>query len=89
MRVVLDLHEPSTHWIALARVIENNPDLPKDVDLVIRKDGVVLRDAAGGDVSTEIARGSFSDGTVSNLEGKLAFLEWLHERFGTSAAGAR
>lgn len=81
MRVILDLHDPSTHWIALARVIEHNPDLPEDVVLIVRKDGVVLQDLNGGDVATEIARGSFSDGTVSDLPGKMALLEWLHQRF--------
>ena len=81
MRVLLDLLDPSTHWIALARVIESNPDLPGDVVMVVRKDGVVLRDVNGSDVETEIARGSFPDGTVSDLKGKLALLEWVHDRF--------
>lgn len=81
MRVLLDLMEPSTHWIALARVIENNPDLPGDVVMVVRKDGVVLRHADGTEVSTDLETGSFADGTVSRLEGKMAFLEWLHTRF--------
>lgn len=81
MRVLLELLDPSTHWIALARVIENNPDLPSDALMVVRKDGVVLREAACDVPLHEIARGSFPDGAVSDLKGKLALLEWVHEQF--------
>jgi hypothetical protein len=81
MRVKLDLHDPSTHWIALARVIENNPDLPDDVVLVVRKDGVILRESAPLAVAPEIAHCAFAESSVMDLKGKLAFLEWLHERF--------
>lgn len=93
MRVLLDLLDPSTHWIALARVIESNPDLPDDIVMVVRKDGVVLREANGNTVATDIAHGSFPDGTVSDLKGKLALLEWVHQRFTgreeSAAAGSR
>lgn len=81
MRVLLDLLDPSTHWIALARVIESNPDLPDDMIMVVRKDGVVLREANGSTVTADIARGNFPDGAVSDLKGKLALLEWVHQRF--------
>ena len=84
MRVMLDLHDPSTHWIALKRVIENNPDLPDDVVLVVRPHDVLIQEHGADSGSGEIACGDFSESSVMDLKGKLAFLEWLHERFATS-----
>jgi hypothetical protein len=84
MRVKLDLHDPSTHWIALARVIENNPDLPDDIVLVVRPHDVLLQEPNAPSGVGEIACGEFSENSVMDLRGKLAFLEWLHERFATS-----
>jgi hypothetical protein len=81
MRVFLDLLDPSMHWVALARVIERNPDLPPDVTMVVRKDGVFLRDANGRVLDTEVPLGRFQEGSVARLEGKLAVLEWIHTRF--------
>ncbi len=86
MRVKLDLHDPSTHWIALARVIENNPDLPDDVVLVVRPHDVLIQEHDGASDLGEIACGEFSESSVMDLKGKLAFLEWLHERFAASRA---
>ena len=84
MRVKLDLHDPSTHWIALARVIENNPDLPDDVVLVVRPHDVLIRERDAAPGIDDIAYGEFSETSVIDLKGKLAFLEWLHERFATA-----
>lgn len=85
MRVKLDLLDPSTHWVALAGVIERNPDLPDDAVLIVRKDGVVLCEHVSSDHEIEIARGDFSATSVHDLRGKLAFLEWVHEHFAASA----
>jgi hypothetical protein len=85
MRVKLELHDPSTHWIALAGVIERNPDLPSDALLVVRKDGVVLCEHVASEDQVEIARGEFSQSSVIDLRGKLAFLEWVHEHFAAAA----
>jgi hypothetical protein len=88
VRVILDHHDPSTHWVALARVIENNPDLPADLILRVRTDGVCLHSADGGKVGPEVKRARFGAGDVSNLDGKMAFLEWLHEHFSVTSSRA-
>jgi hypothetical protein len=85
MRVKLDLHDPSTHWIALAGVIERNPDLPDDAVLIVRKDGVMLCEHVSSGHHIEIARRNSSETSVNDLKGKLAFLEWVHDHFATSA----
>ena len=85
MRVKLELHDPSTHWVALAGVIERNPDLPADALLIVRKQGVVLCEHVATDRQIEIARGDFTETSVMDLRGKLAFLEWVHEHFASSA----
>jgi hypothetical protein len=63
-----------------------NPDLPSDAVLLVQKHGVTLCEHASTDDQIEIARRDFSESSVMDLRGKLAFLEWVHEHFATSAA---
>ena len=81
MRVLIDYIHPSQHWLALARVIEKNPDLPEDVTLVVKVNGVFLRQTAAVGDPVDVAEGDFPEEGIARLEGKLAFLEWLHARF--------
>lgn len=62
-------------------MIESNPDLPGDVVMFVRKDGVILHEVQSNGEALEIARGSFPDGTVNDLKGKLELLEWVHDHF--------
>jgi hypothetical protein len=80
MKVVIEILDPSPHWIALARVIESSPDLPDDIVLVVRKEGVVLT-ATGIEIPTGLAAGSYPEGSVYNVDGKVAFLKWLNDQF--------
>jgi hypothetical protein len=81
MRVILDLFQPSLHWVALARVIENNPDLPAEFDLVVRKDRISIQDGTGSEVPVPCQPFSHSEGLVHNIDGKLSVLAWIHECF--------
>jgi hypothetical protein len=80
MKVSIEMLDPSPHWIALARVIESSPDLPDDIVLVVRKEGVVLT-ATGIEIPSGLAAGSYPEGSVYNVEGKVAFLKWLNDQF--------
>ena len=80
MKVLIEMLDPSPHWIALARVIESSPDLPDDIVLVVRKEGVVLT-ATGIEIPTGLAAGSYPEGSIYNVDGKVAFLEWLNDQF--------
>jgi hypothetical protein len=81
MRVVLEMFEPTLHWVALARVIENNPDLPNDVSLLVKKDRLAFVDAGGSEIAVLALESRFSDERVRDISGKLAVLEWVHECF--------
>ena len=81
MRVVLEMFEPTLHWLALARVIENNPDLPGDVSLLVKKDRLAFVDANGSEIAVLAWENRFSEERVRDVNGKLAVLEWIHECF--------
>ena len=81
MRVVLEMFEPTLHWVALARVIENNPDLPNDVSLLVKKDRLAFVDSNGNEMAVLALENCFSDERVRDVNGKLAVLEWIHECF--------
>ena len=81
MRVILEMFEPTLHWTALARVIENNPDLPADVSLLVKKDRLAFVDAHGNEIAVMALENRFSEERVRDVSGKLAVLEWIHECF--------
>ena len=58
--------------------------MPADALLIVRKQGVVLCEHVATEHQVEIARGEFTETSVIDLRGKLAFLEWVHEHFAAS-----
>lgn len=79
MRVVLDIFQPSLHWVALARVIENNPDLPGDVTLIVQKDRMLFRTPSGDVIPILPQPVADSETLVHDVKGKLRILAWVHE----------
>ena len=81
MRVILDLPDPSEHWLALVRAIETDRDLPDHVALVVRKSGIFLREANGEETPMPSNGICHPENSIYSLKGKVACLQWINDRF--------
>jgi hypothetical protein len=78
MHVLIELHDPSAHWVALAKIVERAEEFPAAWMLVIRECGVTIMDCSMSGEAL-ICEGEFAPVDVDSLEGKTRFLDWLYE----------
>jgi hypothetical protein len=85
MKTLINVPHPSPDWQGLAHVIAKSVGLRDDVTLVVEQDGLRFLDDDCHEISAETPVGKWTDDSICQLSMKLSLLDWLHERFPTSA----
>jgi hypothetical protein len=81
MRIRLNLHKPSAHWIGLANVVAQSDELREDVTLIVDAEGARFYEGQTCDIPIAISASAPAIEAIDTLDGKLAFIAWLHQRF--------
>ena len=81
MRIKLNFPKPSAHWLGLANIIMESDGLRGGITLVGDEQGTRLFGKVEDENPIPVLLDRQPRFAVNTLAGKLAFLQWLHDRF--------